>query len=59
MQPSATAEEALLRIHADSVITWRKQAVSKAKASLTPIFEEDIGPEEIKAMWQGASWVTL
>ncbi|ORX35220.1 hypothetical protein BD324DRAFT_82122 [Kockovaella imperatae] len=50
---SGPAVDELVKLHITSVQTWRKEAIEEAIRQIKTIFDPQIGPSEIQAMWQG------
>lgn len=48
-------QDALVELHAGSVVRWRAKAVGEATAALAPIFDPLIGSKEVRSSWQGGA----
>jgi hypothetical protein len=49
----ATIVESLISLHADSTSSWRSSTITSALSHLSPLFDLQRGPREVKATWQG------
>lgn len=56
---AASTRDALVELHAGTVVRWKARAVEEATTALAPIFDPLIGPKEVRSSWQGSECCVL